>query len=62
MVIAEGVLGRMISAFARVEPDCTAERCDELVEISHGHLRNLVRFYWSRFPQPEPEPDAAPDA
>lgn len=64
LVIAEGVLARLISALAKVDGSGDAldrEALDRVLEISATHVRNLVDHYWQHLQQVQAERDAASD-
>lgn len=61
LLIAEGVLARIIAAFAKAYGGGQQEGLDDLLAISARHVREMSQSYWDRLPE-EPETDAAQDA
>lgn len=61
LLIAEGVLGRIIACFAQTYGGGEQEGLDDLLQISARHVRALAQINWDRVAEREAG-DAAPDA
>jgi hypothetical protein len=59
LVVAEGVLARLISAYAQAQQRHDPAGLDKLLVISARHVRELADQYWVRL---EDCPDDAPGA
>jgi hypothetical protein len=59
LVVAEGVLARLIGAYAQAQRRHDRAALEQLLVISDRHIRELAGQYWQHL---EDRPDVAPDA
>ncbi len=64
LVIAEGVLARILGAFVRAHENHTREHLAEVLLLSNRHVDTLAHHYWDRLEakQAARDADAASDA